>query len=119
MVSAVLCSRAHALLSGRLTVLSYEGRRSGRTFHIPVRYAELGGGRFVVVAVGPERKLWWRSFAEPRRASFLVRGAAAPVVGRLAEGDRREEAAAAYRSRYPRSAGLLRDAALVVFERTG
>jgi hypothetical protein len=118
-VRAVLCSRAHALLSGRLTLLSYEGHRSGRTFHIPVRYAELGDGRVVAIAVRPRRKLWWRSFAEPREAALELRGHRVPVVGRLAEGDAREQAAAAYASRYPGSAGLVRDAALVVFEWAG
>ena len=115
----MLCSRVHALLSDTLAVLSYDGHRSGRTFHIPVRYAELGDDRLVAIAVRPERKLWWRSFAEPRDATLELRGHRVRVVGRLVEGDVRKQAAAAYASRYPHSAGLASDAALVVFQRAG
>jgi len=115
----VLRSPAHGLLSGRFAVLTYEGRGSGRTFRIPVRYATLGDGRLVAIAVQPERKLWWRSFAEPREATLLLRRLPVEVAGTLVAGDVGTDARAAYAARYPRSAGLLEDAALVVFERTG
>jgi hypothetical protein len=118
-VLALLRSRAHALLSGRLVVLEYEGRRSGRTFAIPLRYARTADGKLVAIAVRPDRKLWWRSFAEPSPARLELRGAGVPVVGHAAAGPLRDEAAAAYRARYPRSAVLLEDAALVVFEQAG
>jgi len=84
-----------------------------------LRYAELPGGRLVVMAVRPERKLWWRSFAVPRDAVLLVRGASAPALGAVAAGELRDEARAVYAARYPRSARLLGDAALIVFERSG
>ena len=116
-VRAVLRSPAHALLSGRLAVLGYTARRTRRRFEIPVRYAETGDGAFAAVAVRPERKLWWRSFAEPREAALLVRRRQVRVVGRLPAGPARERAAAAYVSRYPRSQRLVRDAAVVLFER--
>ena len=119
LVRAVLRSPAHGLLSGRLTVLSYAGHRSGSAFRIPVRYAESPDRAFVAIAVRPERKLWWRSFVEPREAALLVRRREVRVVGRLAVGQSRRRAAAAYLARYPRSESLVRDAAVVVFERTG
>ncbi len=116
---AVLRSRAHALLSARLVVVGYEGRLSGRTFAIPVRYAELAEGRLVAIAAQPAHKLWWRSFVEPREATLELRGARVLFVGRVARGTLRDEATAAYRARYPRSANLLLDAELVVFTRKG
>ena len=119
LVRAVLRSRGHVVLSGRFLVLTYRGHRSGRTFHIPLRYAELTDGRLVAMAVRPARKLWWRSFAAPREATLELRGARVPVVGRLAEGPLRDEARATYAARYPRSTRLLEGAALVVFERAG
>jgi hypothetical protein len=118
-VRALLRSRAHRLLSDDLVLLSYEGHRSTRTFHVPLRYAELAGGRIVAMAVRPEGKLWWRSFSEPRDAVVLLRGVSLDARGLLAVGAVREEARAAYAARYPRSTGLLEDAALVVFERAG
>ena len=112
---AVLRSPAHGALSGRLLVLSYRGRRSGRTFRIPLRYAETADGAFVAVAVRPERKLWWRSFREAADATLTVRGRAVAVRGALAAGGARDEALAAYVARYPRSARLVREAAIVVW----
>ncbi|HEX6724761.1 MAG TPA: hypothetical protein VF073_05910 [Gaiella sp.] len=118
LVKGILRSRSHGLLSGSLLVLEYEGRTSGRTFAIPLRYAE-AKGYLVALAVEPSRKRWWRAFAEPRRAVVLLRGHRREVVGRLAEGPLRDGARSAYAARYPRSEAVLEDAALVVFERAG
>lgn len=71
------------------------------------------------MAVRPERKLWWRSFAVPRDAVLLVRGASYPAMGAIATRELRNEARAVYAARYPGSARVLEDAALVVFERPG
>jgi hypothetical protein len=44
-----------------LVEIRYVGRRSGRTFEIPVGYRR--SGDTVVVAVGmPDKKNWWRNF---------------------------------------------------------
>jgi hypothetical protein len=119
LVSGVLRSRAHRLLSGSLIVLEYQGRKTGRTFAIPLRYAEVADRLLVALAVEPAGKRWWRAFIEPRRAVVLHIGSRRVVVGTLAEGSLREEARAAYVARYPRSAPLVEDAALVVFELSG
>jgi hypothetical protein len=118
-VRRLLASRAHGVLSGRLLVLTYRGHRSGRTFSIPLRYAELPDRRLVTVAVGPSRKLWWRSFRSPGDATITLRGVELLATGSLAGGSVRDEAAAAYTTRYPRSGRVLDAAALVVFERSG
>jgi hypothetical protein len=96
-------------------VLDYRGHRSGRSFRIPLRYAETTDGSVVAVAVRPERKRWWRSFAEPADATLTLRGVRVEAIGALAEGDDRERALEAYLARYPRAAELARDAAIVVF----
>ena len=98
-------------------MLSYRGRRSGRAFRVPLRYAETANG-VVALAVHPDGKLWWRSFAEPADATLTLRGARMPVVGSLADGSVRDRALAAYVGRYPRSATFARDAAVVVFAPT-
>lgn len=49
------------LVRRRLTVVTYTGRRSGRTFSIPVAYRRTGD----VVTIGvqmPDAKSWWRNF---------------------------------------------------------
>ncbi|AQA11473.1 MULTISPECIES: nitroreductase/quinone reductase family protein [Streptomyces] len=48
-------------VSGRLTVVTYTGRRSGRTFSTPVAYRRAADAVTITVAM-PERKLWWRNF---------------------------------------------------------
>ena len=115
LVRAILGSRAHPLLSGRLLVLAYRGHRSGRSFRIPLQYATTADGTIVALAVRPTRKLWWRSFAEPAPATLTLRGERIEVRGSLAEGAERETALAAYVERHPRSAGLAEYAAIVVF----
>ena len=115
LVRAILDSRAHRLLSGRLIVLGYTGRRSGRPFRIPVQYAETATGALVVIAANPDAKLWWRAFAEPAAAILTLRGAPVHMRGVVATGDERERALEAYVGRVPRSAGLAREAAIVVF----
>ncbi|WP_275559582.1 hypothetical protein [Streptomyces sp. 5-6(2022)] len=46
---------------GRLTVVTYTGRRSGRGFSTPVAYRRAADGVTIAVAL-PERKQWWRNF---------------------------------------------------------
>jgi hypothetical protein len=116
LVEAILASRAHGLLSGRLLVLAYRGHRSGRIFRIPLRYAEDADGRLVALAVDPAGKRWWRSFRRPSAAAVVLRGDECPVVGVLVAGSERERALAAYVGRYPRSARLAETGAIVVFE---
>ena len=115
LVRAVLGSRAHRILSGQLLVLTYRGHLSGRTFRIPLRFAEMADGRLAAVAVRPERKLWWRSFREPSHATLTLRGDPFEVRGAIVEGAERDAAIAAYVERHRRTAGLARGAAIVVF----
>ena len=117
-VRLILRSPAHRLLSGRLLLLSYTGRRSGRNYEIPLRYAETGDDRLVAVAVRPARKLWWRSLNRPTRVFLLVRGERRSFMASLADGPERDEALARYVDGRERLGRLTRDAAVVVFTPT-
>jgi hypothetical protein len=116
-VRLVLESRAHPVLSGQLVVLAYRGHRSGREYRIPLRYAESSDGRIVALALSPEGKQWWRSFAAPTPAMLTLRGARIGVRGSATGGERRDEALATYVARHPHSRHAAQDAAVVVFER--
>lgn len=116
LVRVVLASRAHPLLSGRLVLVAYCGRRSGREFRIPLRYAETDTGAVVAVAVRPERKQWWRTFSGGERATLTLRGAQIEARGVVVAGGERNAALGGYLDRYPRSKRITRDAAVVVFE---
>ena len=44
-----------------LVVIRYKGRKSGKTFELPVGYRR--SGDTIIVGVGmPEKKNWWRNF---------------------------------------------------------
>jgi hypothetical protein len=49
------------LVNGSIAMVSYTGRKSGRSFSIPVSYRRSGGD--VKIGVGmPDAKSWWRNF---------------------------------------------------------
>jgi hypothetical protein len=73
LVTAVLGSRFHRLLSGTLAVLTVTGRRTGRDYHLPIQYA-LDGNTIYVVPGGFEHKTWWRNLIEPARVQLRLQG---------------------------------------------
>jgi hypothetical protein len=48
-------------MSKNLTVVTYTGRRSGRTISTPVGYRR-DGSTVTIPVSWPERKTWWRNF---------------------------------------------------------
>jgi hypothetical protein len=48
-------------VGGWMAVVSYTGRRSGRTFSIPVGYTRRGDDLTIPVEL-PGQKTWWRNF---------------------------------------------------------
>jgi hypothetical protein len=72
-IRAVLRSPLHPLLSRQLALITVTGRRSGRTFTIPVGYQQ--DGSRVTVGVGwPQRKRWWRNLRQGGRVGLRLRG---------------------------------------------
>lgn len=70
-------------LQRSVTVITYTGRRSGRTFTIPVAYRR-NGESIEIAANMPDAKTWWRNFL----------GDGAPVTLRLDGADRTGHAVA-------------------------
>jgi hypothetical protein len=76
-IAALANSRRFGRLINRnITMLTYTGRRSGRTYSIPVAYRR-SGGDIVISANMPEAKTWWRNFL----------GAGGPLTLRLDEAE--------------------------------
>lgn len=73
LVLAILRSPVHRLLSGLAVELRYTGRRSGRTYALPVQYARTGD-RLVLWPQGADRKSWWRNFQSPRPVTVRLAG---------------------------------------------
>ncbi|BCZ22114.1 nitroreductase/quinone reductase family protein [Mycobacterium senriense] len=63
-IAALANSRRFGRLINRnITMLTYTGRRSGRTYSIPVAYRRSGGD--IVISVNmPDVKTWWRNFLD-------------------------------------------------------
>jgi hypothetical protein len=49
------------VMSGAMTIVTYVGRKSGKTFSTPVGYKRTGEGVRIMVAL-PDQKQWWRNF---------------------------------------------------------
>jgi hypothetical protein len=64
-------------VSGSMTVVTYTGRRSGRTFALPVGYKRDGDDVTIRVEL-PDHKSWWRNFT----------GEGAPILVKLEGVDR-------------------------------
>ena len=79
LVTAILSSRLHWLLSSGLLLITVTGRRSGRRYTIPVGYHESDGA--IVVFVGePSTKNWWRNYHA--RATVELRHRGKTIAGR-------------------------------------
>jgi hypothetical protein len=72
-------------LSRRLLLVRVTGRRSGRTFELPVGYARRDSELLVTVGA-PERKHWWRNIDGPTPVTVLLRGHTRRGVARLDRG---------------------------------
>lgn len=58
-------------LSKSVAIISYTGRRSGRTFSTLVNYLWEGDGVLTIGVMMPDRKTWWRNFY-PKSAPIAV-----------------------------------------------
>ena len=103
-VRALLRSPLHRLLSASLVLVTYTGRRSGRTFTIPVMYAEEDGSLLVYVGRS-DKKVWWRNLSGGTPVRVRVRGQQRSGTGTALSGD--GELRARYLARFPRAAASL------------
>ncbi|BBX42744.1 hypothetical protein X011_02890 [Mycobacterium tuberculosis variant microti OV254] len=61
-VAALAKSRRFGgLMNRNIVIVGYTGRRSGRSFSIPVAYRRTGD-EITITANLPETKTWWRNF---------------------------------------------------------
>jgi hypothetical protein len=73
LVRLILKSPLHGLLSSGLVLMIYRGKRSGKTYELPVQYAQ--DGQVVYIMVGnPEQKSWWRNLRGGAPVQVVLRG---------------------------------------------
>ncbi|WP_254864764.1 hypothetical protein [Halovivax gelatinilyticus] len=98
LIRSILRSRAHWIVSGRLALVSYVGRHSGRRYTFPVAYHERDGA---IVAMTPKRETdWWRTFRTGRECRVWLRGTQFPATGSLVTDDDRASLIAGYVERH-------------------
>lgn len=113
-VRVILRSPFHRMSSGALLLVTYTGRRSGRTFTIPVMYAQHGDDLLVYVGRSSE-KVWWRSLRPPANVIVRLQGRDLRGTGSAIAGT--SELRAAYLERFPRAAKSLQADIAPIFVR--
>ena len=73
LVTAVLGSPLHWLLSSGLMLITVTGRRTGRRYTIPVGYQRHGDVLTILASEAP-KKQWWRNFHEAAPVEVRVKG---------------------------------------------
>ena len=108
LVSRLLQSPLHRLLSRSIDLVRYRGRRTGEQFTTPTQYAE-NDGELIILVGRPESKSWWRNFQQPRDIDVLVRGKWQPMVAEAIRGDlEANKLLDVYLARFPKAARNLR-----------
>jgi hypothetical protein len=109
-VTMVLRSPLHRMLSGSTDVIRYTGRRTGRVFTTPTQYASSGDDIVIMVARAASKQ-WWRNFTDERDLDVLVRRTWRPMRARAVIGAHEPETVRplldAYLARFPRMAKFL------------
>lgn len=82
-VTTLLASPLHRLLSRKLVALRIVGRTTRRSFVVPVQFAREDDGELVVFPARFDHKTWWRNLREPTPIEVLYRGAWHPATGRV------------------------------------
>lgn len=65
----ILSSRMHAVMSGRLALLAFTGRKTGRSYTTPVSYVREGSSLLV-----PGGGAWWKNLRNGARPQVRLRG---------------------------------------------
>ena len=73
LISGILRSPFHWLLSPGLMLVTVTGRRTGRRYTIPVGY-QRDGETLAVMVSEARRKSWWRNYLEPAPLELRLRG---------------------------------------------
>jgi hypothetical protein len=109
-VSGLLRSPMHRLLSGSTCLIRYTGRRLGRQIITPTQYVQLGDDVIILVA-RHEAKTWWRNFHTDADIDVLLQHRWTQMTARAVTGADEPDTVAplldAYLQRYPKAAHAL------------
>ncbi|HET7055304.1 MAG TPA: nitroreductase/quinone reductase family protein [Thermomicrobiales bacterium] len=84
-VRLILRSPLHPLLSRYLLLLTVTGRATGRSWTLPLQYAERDGAAWIVPG-NPAHKRWWRNLNDDASATLTIRGKSYIGIGEALTG---------------------------------
>jgi hypothetical protein len=83
-MSWVLRSPLHRLISRTTMLVSYQGRKSGRQITLPVNYVR-EGEKLWTLSMG--KRAWWRNFRTAGPATLRLQGCDVAVQGEVVEAE--------------------------------
>ena len=89
LVSWLLRSQFHSLASKGLMLVSWSGRKTGRSFSIPVGYQREEDSVLVLISK-PMEKAWWKNFRTPWPAELTIRRKVRTAMGEIVPPGSRE-----------------------------
>jgi deazaflavin-dependent oxidoreductase (nitroreductase family) len=101
LVAGLLRSGMHAWVSRDILLLTFTGRKSGKSYTTPLSYIRKGGTVYCFT-----HSPWWRNFREPSRVELLMQGAWLPgtALATAADPEAIEEPLRQFVIRVPRDA---------------
>jgi deazaflavin-dependent oxidoreductase (nitroreductase family) len=84
LLTMILRSRLHPLLSGNTLALTYTGRKSGRTYTTPVNYIRDGDR---LLATSYRTRTWWRNLRGEVPVSLRLQGREVQASGLAIENE--------------------------------
>jgi deazaflavin-dependent oxidoreductase (nitroreductase family) len=108
-VSLTLRSPLHRLMSAAVMLITYQGRKSGKKYTLPVQFVQ--SDHIVYIIPGsPEQKTWWRNLRGGRPVRLLLGGEWLSGKAEVLEGAVQVEpvtkALALFLKRFPEAAKL-------------
>lgn len=82
-VTAILRSPFHGLMSGAYVLVTFKGRKSGATYSTPVQYKRDGD---TLAFVTRRKRLWWRNLQGGAPVSLWLKGRAQPATADVLTG---------------------------------
>ena len=67
----LLYSPLHGMFSGKTMVVEYTGRKSGKTYHLPVDYFRVGE---ILLTISFKRRTWWRNLRGGVSVTIYLQG---------------------------------------------
>lgn len=89
LIVGLLNSPLHSFLSGNMMVITYQGRKSGKTYHTPVNYVRFTdpGGKSELLTASLRQRTWWRNLRGGSMVTLRLAGRNQTATAQVIEDD--------------------------------